>query len=49
MKMLIIIALALALGVAAIWAADFEPGFVLLQYAPRPTRSYRPSSMCRGH
>ncbi|GLQ00440.1 MAG: heme biosynthesis HemY N-terminal domain-containing protein [Pseudomonadota bacterium] len=32
MKMLIIIALALALGVAAIWAADFEPGFVLLQY-----------------
>ena len=27
MKMLIIIALALALGVAAIWAADFEPGF----------------------
>jgi len=32
MKMLIIIALALVLGVAAIWAADFEPGFVLLQY-----------------
>lgn len=32
MKMLIIIALALTLGVAAIWAADFEPGFVLLQY-----------------
>lgn len=32
MKMLIIIALALALGVAAIWAADFEPGVVLLQY-----------------
>lgn len=32
MKMLIIISLALALGVAAIWAADFEPGFVLLQY-----------------
>lgn len=32
MKVLIIIALALALGAALIWAADFEPGFVLLQY-----------------
>ncbi|HDZ16042.1 MAG TPA: heme biosynthesis protein HemY, partial [Methylophaga aminisulfidivorans] len=32
MKMLIIIAFALAFGVAIIWAADFEPGFVLLQY-----------------
>lgn len=32
MKVLIIIALALALGAAFIWAADFEPGFVLLQY-----------------
>lgn len=32
MKMLMIIALALVLGVAAIWAANFEPGFVLLQY-----------------
>jgi HemY protein len=32
MKLLIIIALALAFGVAVIWAADFEPGFVLLQY-----------------
>lgn len=32
MKLLIVIALALALGAAVIWAADFEPGFVLLQY-----------------
>ncbi|MCX4187986.1 heme biosynthesis HemY N-terminal domain-containing protein [Methylophaga sp. OBS4] len=32
MKLLIIVALALALGAAFIWAADFEPGFVLLQY-----------------
>lgn len=32
MRMLIVIALALALGAAFVWAADFEPGFVLLQY-----------------
>jgi len=32
MKVLIIVALALTLGAAFIWAADFEPGFVLLQY-----------------
>jgi len=32
MKSLIIIALALMLGAGLIWAADFEPGFVLLQY-----------------
>lgn len=32
MRSLIIIALALALGVTLIWLADFEPGFVLLQY-----------------
>lgn len=32
MKILIIVALALAFGAAVIWAADFEPGFVLLQY-----------------
>lgn len=32
MKVLIIVAIALTLGAAAIWAADFEPGFVLLQY-----------------
>jgi HemY protein len=32
MKLLIVIAIALALGAAVIWAADFEPGFVLLQY-----------------
>lgn len=32
MRTLIIIALALALGVTLIWLADFEPGFVLLQY-----------------
>jgi HemY protein len=32
MKMLIIVAIALALGAGFIWAADFEPGFVLLQY-----------------
>jgi HemY protein len=32
MKILIIVALALMLGAALIWAADFEPGFVLLQY-----------------
>lgn len=33
MKSLIIIALALVLGAGLIWVADFEPGFVLLQYA----------------
>ncbi|MBE0438369.1 MAG: heme biosynthesis protein HemY [Gammaproteobacteria bacterium] len=32
MKSLFIIALALLLGAGLIWAADFEPGFVLLQY-----------------
>ncbi|WP_438971246.1 heme biosynthesis HemY N-terminal domain-containing protein [Methylophaga sp.] len=32
MKILLIVAIALALGAAFIWAADFEPGFVLLQY-----------------
>jgi len=32
MKVLIIVAIALALGAGFIWAADFEPGFVLLQY-----------------
>ncbi len=32
MKSLIIIALALVLGAGLIWVADFEPGFVLLQY-----------------
>lgn len=32
MKMLLVFALALALGVIVIWAAEFEPGFVLLQY-----------------
>jgi len=32
MKSLIIISLALVLGAGLIWAADFEPGFVLLQY-----------------
>jgi len=32
MKSLLIIALALVLGAGLIWAADFEPGFVLLQY-----------------
>jgi len=32
MKSLIIIALALVLGAGLIWAAEFEPGFVLLQY-----------------
>jgi HemY protein len=32
MKLLLLVALALALGAAVIWAADFEPGFVLLQY-----------------
>lgn len=32
MRALIIIALALVLGAGLIWAADFEPGFVLLQY-----------------
>ncbi len=32
MKLLIVVAIALALGAALIWAADFEPGFVLLQY-----------------
>lgn len=32
MKSLIVIALALALGAGLIWIADFEPGFVLLQY-----------------
>jgi len=32
MKVLIIVALALVLGAAFIWAADFEPGFALLQY-----------------
>ncbi|MCX4192563.1 heme biosynthesis HemY N-terminal domain-containing protein [Methylophaga sp. OBS1] len=32
MKILLVVALALAFGAAVIWAADFEPGFVLLQY-----------------
>lgn len=32
MKSLIIIATALLLGAGLIWVADFEPGFVLLQY-----------------
>lgn len=32
MRLLIIIAIALALGAAVIWAAKFEAGFVLLQY-----------------
>ena len=32
MKSLIIIALALVLGAGLMWAAQFEPGFVLLQY-----------------
>ena len=32
MKTLIIISLALLLGAGLIWVADFEPGFVLLQY-----------------
>ena len=32
MKSLIIIALALLLGAGLMWAAEFEPGFVLLQY-----------------
>jgi len=32
MKSLFIIALALLLGAGLIWIADFEPGFVLLQY-----------------
>jgi len=32
MKSLIIIALALVLGAGLVWVADFEPGFVLLQY-----------------
>jgi len=32
MKSLIIIALALVLGAGLIWVADFEPGFVVLQY-----------------
>jgi len=32
MKSLVTIALALLLGAGLIWAADFEPGFVLLQY-----------------
>lgn len=33
MKWLIIIGLALALGGIFVWLADFEPGFVLVQYA----------------
>jgi HemY protein len=33
MKLLLLVALALALGAAVIWAADFEPGFVLLNTA----------------
>lgn len=32
MKWLIILALALALGGIVVWLADFEPGFVLVQY-----------------
>lgn len=32
MKSLLILALALLLGAGLMWAADFEPGFVLLQY-----------------
>ena len=32
MKWLIIIGLALALGGIFVWLADFEPGFVLMQY-----------------
>jgi HemY protein len=32
MKSLIVIALALVLGAGVIWIAEFEPGFVLLQY-----------------
>ncbi|NOQ93472.1 MAG: heme biosynthesis protein HemY [Methylophaga sp.] len=32
MKSLLVIALALVLGAGLIWIADFEPGFVLLQY-----------------
>ena len=32
MKSLLVIALALVLGAGVIWVADFEPGFVLLQY-----------------
>ena len=32
MKLLIIVALALMAGAVVIWVADFEPGFVLLQY-----------------
>jgi len=32
MKTLIVISLALVLGASLIWLADFEPGFVLLQY-----------------
>lgn len=33
MRWLIIIGLALALGGIFVWLADFEPGFVLVQYA----------------
>jgi HemY protein len=32
MKILLIIAIGLLLGAGLIWLADFEPGFVLLQY-----------------
>ena len=33
MKLLIIIAIALLVGASIIWVANFEPGYVLVQYA----------------